>query len=624
MKIASRGVISLFVYIVLGFSFSGDVAAEIEVFVASAERNGGANFMGSHEDGSFTFQETFLLAGRNSLQPMSESGIAYYSYGNGMGDFDNDGDFDYIMGDGIINGDIYLFEKTGSGNHFAQPVIVGGWSTGYFPMDMAVADFNEDGNYDFIMSYYFSYSCGLYLGDGNLGFSGPNFNLSSDPFLLIDAAPYLSAGADAADFNNDGHADFIIAPFPSDQTSGEPFYVNLGDGHGNFVTHLFEGRKDADGYYIPYYGVAAADFDKDGKVDIAAAYYDYLDMYKGNGDGTFEWSASYEYELNLSPLDNYDFNGDGNQDLVAANYGLAGSEVAVFMGNGDGSFTDPEIYGGGTNGERNAIAAPPLPPLEQNKEPIAVLDPMELEVTVGDEIVFDGSGSYDEDGWIVSYAWDFGDGTVIATDTDTDTDLLSHSKAGVDTDEVAPSHIYYDVGKFTVTLKVTDDRGSTASVQAEVNALPVAATIQFRPDTLYMNSKDRWFWATIRLPSDYDARKIDDPSVCIVMEDGSRICASSDYGHGFLAKLRKRFYRRRNALTVRFNQRDLLSKLKISSGSPILMVQGDMLYNGAWIQFQGSEMIRAMEREKRRSSFSRYWKRSIRRIHKICGFQYRR
>ncbi|MGD9136960.1 MAG: PKD domain-containing protein, partial [Desulfobacterales bacterium] len=452
------------------------------------------------------------------------------------------------------------------------------------------------------------------------GFLGPNFNLSSDPLLLVDAAPYLSAGADAADFNNDGHADFIITPFPSDQTLGETFYVNLGDGRGNFVTHHFEGRKDADGYYIPYYGVAAADFDSDGTVDIAAAYYDYLDMYKGNGDGTFEWSARYEYELNLSPLDNYDFNGDGNQDLVAANYGLTGSEVAVFTGNGDGSFADPVIHGGGTSGERNAIAAPPLPPPERNKEPVAVLEPKELEVTVGDEIVFDGSGSYDEDGRIVGYAWDFGDGTVIAADTG----LLSLSKAGVDTDEVAPSHTYYDVGKFTVTLSVTDDSGSTASVQAEVNALPVAATIQFRPDTLYLNSKDRWFWATIRLPCAYDARKIDDPSVCIVMEDGSRICASSDYAHGFLAKLKKRFYRRKNALTVRFDQRDLLRKLKISSGSTILMVQGDMLYNGAWIQFQGSEMIKALERKKRRSFFSRYWRQNIKRMHKFCGFKYRR
>jgi hypothetical protein len=246
---------------------------------------------------------------------------------------------------------------------------------------------------------------------------------------------------------------------------------------------------------------------------------------------------------------------------------------------------------------------------------------MYLEVTVGDEIVFDGSASYDEDGRIVSYAWDFGDGTVIAADST----VFSLSKTGVDTDEIAPSHIYNDVGKFTVTLKVTDDKGTTASVQAEVKALPVAATIQYRPDTLYLNSKDRWFWATVRLPSNFDARKIDDPSVCIILEDGSRICANTKYGYGFLAKLRKRIYRQKRALTVRFDQRDLIRNIKIpSDGSTELMVQGVMLNNGAWIDFEGSGMVRIKERDKRRAFFARYWKRNIRHLHKMGRFKYRR
>jgi hypothetical protein len=480
-------------------------------------------------------------------------------------------------------------------------------------MDMAVADFDEDGNFDFVMSYYYSYNCGLYLGDGALGFTGPGADPATDPLLLKDAAPYLSAGADAADFNNDGHADFVVAPFPSGKSPSEPFFVNLGDGHGNFTTLTFEGLKDANGNYAPYYGVAAADFDGDGNVDIAAAYYDYLDIYEGNGDGTFEWLASHEYDLNLSPLDNYDFNGDGNQDLVAANFGLAGEDVAILLSNGDGSFSDPVIYGGGTSCERNAVSAPPP---ELNQEPVAVVDPIYLEVTVGEEIVFDGSASYDDDGHIVSYAWDFGDGNMIAGVNK----ALSLSKAAGETDEFAPSHIYYDAGKYTVTLKVTDDKGAKASVQAEVNALPLAATIQFKPYTLYLNSKDKWIWATIRLPADYDAREIDDPSVCVVLEDGSRIYAYSDYGHGFLAKLRKRFYRTRRALTVRFDRQDLIQEIKIPSENIALMVQGDMLYNDGWIEFEGSGKIRTIEREK--DFFRRYWKRHIKYFSKKYGSKY--
>jgi hypothetical protein len=615
MKPVSRGLISFIACVVLVISLSAVVSAGNEVFVVSAGRIGDANYMVSLGDGLFSSQENLLLLGDDGLYPMADSGIDYYSYGNGMGDFDNDGDFDYIMGDGISGGDIFLFEKLGSDNQFAPPTVVAGWSTGYFPMDMAVADFDEDGNFDFVMSYYFSYDCGLYLGDGALGFAGPGTDPTTDSLLLKDAAPYLSAGADAADFNNDGHADFVIAPFPSGRSSGEPFFVNLGDGHGNFTTLTFEGLKDTKGNYVPYYGVAAADFDRDGNVDIAAAYYDYLDIFKGNGDGTFVWLASHEYALNLSPLDNYDFNGDGNQDLVAANFGSAGAEVAILLGNGDGYFADPVIYGGGTSGERNAVSAPPP---ELNNEPIAIVDPIYLEVTVGEEIAFDGSASYDDDGQIISYAWDFGDGNIIAGLTR----ALRLPRAGGNKDELAPSHIYYDVGKYTVTLKVTDDKGATASVQAEVKALPIAATIQFKPYTLYLNSKDKWIRATIRPPADYDAREIDDPSVCIGLEDGSRICAYSDYGHGFLAKIRKRFYRTRRSLTVRFDRQDLIRKIEIPSDNTTLKVQGDMLYKSAWLEFEGSGIIRTIEREKKENFFSRYWKRNIKHFSKKYGSKY--
>ncbi len=59
------------------------------------------------------------------------------------------------------------------------------------------------------------------------------------------------------------------------------------------------------------------------------------------------------------------------------------------------------------------------------------------------EVMFDGTGSYDSDGTIVSYAWNFGDGT-------------TGSGAAV-------SHTYDTDGTFTATLTVTDDLGATSS-----------------------------------------------------------------------------------------------------------------------------------------------------------------
>ena len=60
---------------------------------------------------------------------------------------------------------------------------------------------------------------------------------------------------------------------------------------------------------------------------------------------------------------------------------------------------------------------------------------------VGESINFDGSGSYDPDGTIVSYQWDFGDG-----DTGSG---------------VTPSHTYDNCEVYTVTLTVTDNDGLT-------------------------------------------------------------------------------------------------------------------------------------------------------------------
>ncbi|MDR9451713.1 MAG: PKD domain-containing protein, partial [Acidimicrobiia bacterium] len=58
----------------------------------------------------------------------------------------------------------------------------------------------------------------------------------------------------------------------------------------------------------------------------------------------------------------------------------------------------------------------------------------------GEIITFDGSGSTDSDGTIVSYEWTFGDG-------------------GTGTG-VSPTHIYATAGDWTVTLTVTDNDGA--------------------------------------------------------------------------------------------------------------------------------------------------------------------
>jgi len=80
-----------------------------------------------------------------------------------------------------------------------------------------------------------------------------------------------------------------------------------------------------------------------------------------------------------------------------------------------------------------------------NDIPVASAGP-DISAYTGDSVAFNGSASYDPDGTIASYAWDFGDFT-----------------QGVDANA---THVYSQAGTYTATLTVIDDRGGVSSDSA--------------------------------------------------------------------------------------------------------------------------------------------------------------
>ncbi|MFA6888660.1 MAG: PKD domain-containing protein [Candidatus Woesearchaeota archaeon] len=82
-----------------------------------------------------------------------------------------------------------------------------------------------------------------------------------------------------------------------------------------------------------------------------------------------------------------------------------------------------------------------------NEAPVALCI-IPLSLLVGEEGPFDGSASYDTDGTIVSYAWNFGDGNTDSTSTTT--------------------HSYSAEGSYTTSLTVTDDDGATNSCSGTI------------------------------------------------------------------------------------------------------------------------------------------------------------
>lgn len=142
---------------------------------------------------------------------------------------------------------------------------------------------------------------------------------------LLPAAPGL-----VADFNGDGKLDLAAGRG-----------VMLGNGDGTFQA-LLPYPSGSSGTVI-----LAADFNGDGKLDIATSN----GLMVGNGDGTFQAPLAYPSgvpsSLILTALLAGDFNGDGKLDLIYSEFGFTSyyGEVFVLLGSGDGTFAAPLVSG---------------------------------------------------------------------------------------------------------------------------------------------------------------------------------------------------------------------------------------------------------------------------------------
>jgi hypothetical protein len=147
-----------------------------------------------------------------------------------LGDLNDDGNIDIIVGGAGPDNDTGLFLTTYLGNssgNFTQKQL-NTLGPGVIEGEMALGDFNEDGNVDVAFPITFSQSetrsttVLIFLGDG----SG---NLSSGEPLTVGQEPHTAI---TTDFNGDGHADLAVTNRRDGTVS-----ILLGNGQGGFSSH---------------------------------------------------------------------------------------------------------------------------------------------------------------------------------------------------------------------------------------------------------------------------------------------------------------------------------------------------------------------------------------------------
>jgi PKD repeat protein len=153
---------------------------------------------------------------------------------------------------------------------------------------------------------------------------------------------------------------------------------------------------------------------------------------------TFNGSQSYDNDGQISQYF-WEF-GDGNsstQPIVSHSYSNSGTyniKLTVTDNLGaTGTATGQIIISGGGGGNQN---------------PVAVATASKSQASINESISFDGSQSYDNDGQISQYLWEFGDGN--------------------SSTQAMATHSYSNSGTYNIKLTVTDNLGAKGTATGQI------------------------------------------------------------------------------------------------------------------------------------------------------------
>jgi type II secretory pathway component GspD/PulD (secretin) len=271
---------------------------------------------------------------------------------------------DLIVANNTAN-TLSIFLGNGDGTFTApNPATI---ATGNAPVWIATGNFNtdttkpnHDTNLDLAVVNQGDNTVSIFLGNGDGTFKTP----STAANTILSTGPGSSpVSVVAANLTNSGFTDLVVADH-----ANNTLQVFLGNGDGTFKapsttahTIIIAGAGPS--------SIAAADFNADGKIDLAVTneLANTVSIFLGNGDGTF--ASRTDYATGNSPVwvSSADFNGDGILDLAVANNGaptstVTGNTVSILLGQANatggaaGTFTNSVDFPAGAGPASIAVA----------------------------------------------------------------------------------------------------------------------------------------------------------------------------------------------------------------------------------------------------------------------------
>jgi len=253
-----------------------------------------------------------------------------------VGDFNKDNNLDYVSANSK-SGTVTVGFGKGNGLFGNQQQI----GVGTSPFAVTVADFNKDTNLDFAVALQGSNQIAVYLGNG-AGVFTKSALVSAGKLAITQGNDYgTGAKLVTGDFNGDTKLDMAVTNNADNTVS-----VMLGKGDGTFNARVVTATPKA----FALVGLAAGDFNKDGKTDLAVTGYVNLDILIASTGGKFTAGQSFGYQAsgdagNFSDSHDViaaDLNNDGFLDVAFVNGDL--DSAVVYKGAAGGTFAFDAAY----------------------------------------------------------------------------------------------------------------------------------------------------------------------------------------------------------------------------------------------------------------------------------------